>query len=84
MGDLALSDFRGELDLVFGDRGFTSENTFYDRWVNFGYLEVTTAIDFESLDEDLSVTTSSSTQNYTGPTSPLAVKSVRDDSADKG
>lgn len=83
MGQLELQDFRSELDLVFGDRSFTNENTFYDRWTNFGYLEIVTAIDFEELDEDHTINTSASTQNYAGPTDPIAVKMVRDDTNDR-
>lgn len=83
MGVLQLSDFREELDLIFGDRSFTNENTFYDRWTNFGYLEVTTAIDFEELDAEFSITTADGGEDYDGPSDPLAIKMIRDETNDR-
>lgn len=79
MGALDLSDFRGELDLIFGDRSITNEETIFNRWINFGYLEITGALDFEELEEhDDTITTSASDDEYGAPTDALAIKLIKD------
>lgn len=49
MGYMLLTDFRTEVQSSVGDRGFT--NARLDRWINFGYLDLAGAIDFEELTE---------------------------------
>lgn len=81
MGFLALTDFVDELTLMLGNpSGLTGGNL--ERWVNFGYLELASGVDFEALDEDFSFASVAGMQNYGGPVDPLAVKLVRNESQD--
>lgn len=81
MGLLTLPDFVDELELALGDvPGLSSGQT--ERWINFGYLELATGVDFEALDDDFTFPTVAAQQAYTGPSEPLAVKIVRNEDQD--
>ena len=81
MGLLTLVDFRDEIDVTFGERSLDTPH--YDRWINFAYLDICTAVDFDILDAELSFNTADGTRNYNAPTTPyISIKHVRDTSSD--
>lgn len=51
MGMMQLSEFREELIAVLGTR-IDIDAPRVDRWVNFGYLDVTGSVEFEELEEE--------------------------------
>lgn len=81
MGFMDLSDFRAELEVHFGERSLDPGTL--DRWTNFGYLELCTGVDFEILDEDHGFNTANGDRDYTGPTTPLAIKLLRNTTQDE-
>lgn len=81
MGILDLSEFRDELTLVLGNQ--EQDATRLSRWVNFGYLELTSVVDFEILDKEYTFSTSIGTQAYAEPSDVLVIKLVRSNSQDK-
>lgn len=83
MGLLKLLDFRDELDVTFGERNIESPT--YNRWINFGYLDLCTSVDFDIFDDEVTVPTSNGVRSYTGPTSPfLFIKHIRDNTSEEG
>ena len=81
MGLLALSDFEDELEVTFGERNLSAGTL--ARWINFGYLELCTAVDFEGLDAEDTFNTAVGDDDYTAPTDPLVIKIVRNMTQDE-
>lgn len=81
MGALQLSEFRDQLEVTFGERGLSS--TILNQWVNFGYLELVTGLDFEILDNEFTFNTAVGDRDYTGPTDPLVIKFLRNETQDE-
>lgn len=81
MGFMALSDFRDELEVHFGERDIGEGPL--NRWTNFAYLELCTGVDFEILDADHEFDTGSGDRDYTGPTTPLTIKLLRNTTQDE-
>lgn len=81
MGFMQLSDFETDLQSALGQN--VGANSRLDRWINFGYLDLATAEDFEILD---AVDTSQSTTNGVNfvnvPTNTMIVKIIRDTTHD--
>jgi hypothetical protein len=77
MGYVTLADYRVDVQSALGDRGIP--NPRLDRWINYGYLHLATAIDFQILINDASVNTVVS-QNFvtvpTGSSKVLLTKTV--------
>lgn len=80
MGFMALSDFRTDVNTALGNRGLP--NAQVDRWVNFGYLEVTSAVRFEVLDGTDTIATVMSQNYIVAPTEVQYIRLVRDTSND--
>lgn len=80
MGQLQLSEYRTEVQSALGDRGVTDNRL--DRWINFAYMELAGALDFETFDGESSATSSSGTNSLSVPTDSMTVKAVVDDDND--
>jgi hypothetical protein len=81
MGFLTLLDFRDELDVTFGERNL--QDPTYNRWINYGYLDLCTAIDFDILDLEQTFNTAIGVRSYVAPSDPfLLIKHVRDTTCD--
>lgn len=65
MGYMALSDFRTEVQSALGNRDFSDARL--DRWINFGYLDLVGAIDFEELISTTPLNTQIGLTSYTIP-----------------
>lgn len=76
MGLLTLAEFRTDIQSALGDLSFDSARV--DRWVNFGYLDLASSVDFEILDEDSTTPTVASTDNIAAPSNNLIIKLVKD------
>lgn len=76
MGLMELSDFRDELDAILGDR--VDDNDRLDRWVNFGYLDLSGALDFDELNDLHDLNVQSGTADYDVPDSTRLIKAVVD------
>jgi hypothetical protein len=80
MGLMTLADFREDLQSALGERGYA--NARLDRWINFGYLDLTGAVEFEVLADDEEIDTANG-QNYIAtPDNALIVTAVRDNDND--
>ncbi len=80
MGLLTLANFRTDLQSALGDRGITDGRL--DRWINFGYLDLAGAVEFEILANDESIATTGSTQTITAPTNTLIIQFIKDTTSD--
>lgn len=76
MGQMTLDDFRTELQTALGDRGIN--NPRLDRWINFAYMDIVSAVSFEITEKTATV---SGTDSLTVPTNSLVVRAVVDDTA---
>lgn len=77
MGYMTLSDFRIDLQSALGDRGLHDPRL--DRFINFGYLDLCGAVDFEVLEaQDVSQSTAIGNQNLNVPANAMLVRIVRD------
>lgn len=74
MAYMLLSDFRTEVQSAIGDRGFT--NSRLDRWINFGYLDLAGAIDFEELTDTAAFAGVIGQNNYPVPADARIVQLV--------
>lgn len=74
MANTALSAFRTDLQSALGNRGLA--NATLDRFINYAYLDITGAVDFEVFDsvDDISVTQGNNV--YDVPPGALIVKSI--------
>jgi hypothetical protein len=75
MGVMTLADFRSELNDVVGDRAVVAAAR-VNRWINFGYLDVTGAVEFAELEELPTVNTAIGTESYAVPADARAVLGV--------
>lgn len=76
MGAMTLANFQAEIQSCVGDRG--SDTTRLTRWLNFGYLDVAGAIDFEEFNFiDTSQSTVIGTQSVNIPAGSMVVQFVR-------
>jgi len=80
MGVMTLADFRTDLQSALGERGFASARL--DRWINFGYVDLTGAVAFEVLANDEGIATVDSQNYITAPTNTLVITNVRDSTND--
>lgn len=76
MGLMTLADFRGELSAVTGGRANIGDPRI-DLWINFGYFDVTGAVEFDELEDELEVTTTSSVDSVNLPSTVRSVYGVR-------
>lgn len=76
MGQLTLADFREDLQSALGDFNYSTGQL--DRWINFGYLDLTGAVDFDILKNDESVNTVTDTVTITAPTNKLHIRLIHD------
>lgn len=81
MGYMTLENFRTDLQSSLGDRGH--DNSALDRWINFGYLDISGAIDFETLESSSTIATTSGNADIAAPSGSLIIKIVRDDTNDR-
>lgn len=75
MGLTTLAGFRSQVNLATGNTGVSSDSV--DDWINFAYQEVCSAVDFEELEEDFSISTVVGTSVYSGPINPLGIRLIR-------
>lgn len=81
MGFMTLADFRTDLQSSMGDRNIDSDRL--DRWVNFGYIDISGAIEFEALEATTSRTTVATDSDVLVPDDLMIVKAVRDNTNDR-
>lgn len=80
MGLLTLANFRTDVQGALGDRGISSSKL--DRWINFGYLDLAGAVEFEVLTNDENVNTVDAIQFITAPTNTLIIQFLKDTTSD--
>lgn len=80
MGYITLADYRTEIQVNLGSRALA--NSSLDRYINFGYLDVCSAINADLLDSESSLSTSSGSAYVSIPANTLVVKYMRNVSAD--
>lgn len=78
---MTLENFRTDLQSALGDRGI--DNTRLDRWVNFGYVDLSGAISFEMLEFTDEQTTVSGDETLDVPANIMLVKILRDATNDR-
>lgn len=78
MGILQLSQIRTEVDSAMGNRSGIVDARL-NTWINLAYTDIASGIDFEELDGEFTIPTVASQFEYTGPTNPLAIQMVRDE-----
>lgn len=78
MGILTLLQIRTEVDSSLGNRT-TVLDPRLDTWINLAYTDIASGIDFEELDGEFDIVTAVGTFAYTGPSNPLVVQMVRDE-----
>jgi hypothetical protein len=81
MGFMTLENFRDDLESAMGDRGIGELRL--ARWVNFGYIDISGAIEFEMLETTSQFTTSNGNRSIPVPSNVMIVKGVRDRSNDR-
>lgn len=85
MGLRTFAEFKSDVAKALGkteliDGGTEEANV--GRYVNYAYDDICSSVDFEVLDETASVSTASGTASVAAPDDALAIKVVRDTSAD--
>lgn len=80
MGLMTLADFREDMESALGNPGLTDVRK--DRWINFGYVDLTGAVEFEILANDEDIPTVSAQNYITAPTNTLVIQMVRDTTND--
>lgn len=81
MGFFTLEDFREELSSVLGQRGTGDRRL--DRWINFGYLDLTGALDFDELNDLYELNVTASQNTYDVPAKTRMVKAVVNEDTDR-
>lgn len=76
MGYMDLADFRTEVQSSVGDRDFPDARL--DRWINFGYLDLVGAIDFEEFTTSNAFSTVAGQTTYTIPADTRLIQIVKD------
>jgi hypothetical protein len=81
MSGMKLEDFRASLNVTFGERNV--DQPILDQWINYGYYDVCSAVDFDILDIEHAFSTVGATRSYDTPTEPyMIIKHVRDETSD--
>lgn len=75
MGYMTLADFRTDVQSTLGSRGLA--NATLDRYINFGYLDVTGAMNFEILNSENSLSTTINQQYVDAPSNLISIKMIR-------
>lgn len=81
MGFMTQADFSTEVQSALGDKGY--DDTRVTRWVNWGYLDVASAISFEVLESTDLIPTVAATATIAAPTEKLLIRFVRDQTNDR-
>lgn len=82
MGVLTLLQIRTEVDSSMGNKTSTLDPRL-TTWINLAYNEIASGIDFVELDGEFDITTVVGTFEYAGPTNPLAVNLLRDETNER-
>lgn len=80
MGYMTLADFTSDVVSALGANYNNSLRL--ARWVNAGYLDLLTSLDFEETNEEVEITTDVATQTIDVPTGALLVESIRNETSD--
>lgn len=80
MGTMSLFDFRGDVQAALGERGFSDARL--NRWINFGYLDLTGAVQFEELNKFSILATVIGQREYATPARVRLLQSVARDGGD--
>lgn len=77
MGVMALSDFREELAARVGGRADVTSPRM-NRWINFGYLDVTGSVEFEELEEEQDIQLAADEYEEAIPATVRSIVGIRD------